>query len=222
MSYDASIASAAGVATQATSTAAKKSGKLEQADFLKMLVAQMKFQNPMEPTDPSKFMEQMSQMTMIQGISDMQTTFKGLAESMSAGQAFQASSLIGRDVLVPGETGNLLPGGSIRGQVDLQESTTALRVSITDKSGRVVKVMELGSQKAGKADFSWDGKLDDGTKAAAGAYKVKVEAMTEGSMKVQEANLSATVESVNIDSKGVALNLQDGRQFGLKDIKEIF
>lgn len=222
MSYDATIASAAGVSTQPTSTAPKKSGTLQQADFLKMLVAQMKFQNPMEPTDPSKFMEQMSQMTMVQGISDMQATFKGMAESMNAGQAFQASGLIGREVLVPGDTGNLLPGGSIRGQVDLQESTSALRVSVTDKSGRVVKVMELGSQKAGKADFTWDGKLDDGTQAAAGTYKIKVEAMSEGSMKAQDATLSGKVESVNIDSKGVALNLQDGRQFGLKDIKEIF
>lgn len=222
MNYDATIANSAGVSTQPVGATAKKKGELDQADFLKMLVAQMKFQNPMEPQDPSKFMDQMSQMSMIQGMQKMQDTFKGMTNTLVANQALQATSLIGRTVLVPSDTGNLLPGGDIRGQVDLQQSTAALQVKVSDASGNVVKVMDLGTHPDGAVDFTWNGTLDDGTKAPTGEYKFAVDAMVEDKMTAQDIHLSALVDSVNIDKQGVALNLRDGRQFGLNDVSKIF
>lgn len=227
MSYDPKIASSIGIATQNTgtstgSTAKKSPGQLDQSDFLKMLVAEMQFQNPMQPQDPSKYLEQISQMSMIQGMQDMQSTFSNMVNTMGSSQIMQASSLIGLSVMAPGNTGNLLPGKSIDGQVVLPQSTDSLQIKISDASGQVVKVMNMGSQVSGTVDFSWNGVMDNGAQAPAGAYSIKATSMVDGKPAAQDTRVAAVVDSVNLDKSGVALNLQDGRQIGMKDVSTIF
>lgn len=228
MSYDPAIGNALGVTTAQSSSASASSktaatpGQLTQEDFLKMLVAQMQYQNPLQPQDASKFMEQISQMSQIQGMQDMQKTFQSMVSSMNANQVVQASALIGRSVAAPGTSGNLLPGQPFTGQVVLPQSTESLQVKILDSTGTVVKTVNMGSQSMGTEGFTWDGIKDDGTPAAAGAYTVKAEAIIDGAPVQQETRIGAVIDSVTVDKSSVALNLQDGRQVSLNDISEIF
>lgn len=222
MSIDTKMMESIGVATK-PKIAEKKNGEFSQADFLKMLTAEMKFQNPMEPQDPSKFVDQLSQMNAIQSTQKMQATFQQMTDAMGSGQALQASGLIGKSVMAPGGSGNLLPGGSLRGQVNLQESTPSMRAIITDGAGQTVRVMNLGSHSAGAANFVWDGQKSDGAQASPGIYHVKVDAMVNGEMTSQDVRLAKLVDSVSIDAKkGVALNLHNGDRVSLKDVSEIF
>lgn len=222
MSFDSKIAETAGLIKPKANTPEKKSNQLNQDDFLKMIIAQMKYQNPLEPQDAGKYMDQMTQMSSMQGMQDMQASFKNMVDSMGSGQIMQASSLVGRSVMVPGTSGNYLPGSPLRGEIVLPKAVSSLKVEISDASGKVVKTMNLGEQKEGAADISWDGDRDDGTQAKAGFYSVKATATVEGKPVSQEVRMSAAVSSVNVGKTGVALNLQDGRQFSLNDVSEIF
>ncbi len=63
--------------------------------FLKLLVAQLKYQNPMEPVDSSQFMAQTAQFTMVEKLQAMAAQ----TDALVAGQASQrAAGLLGRQV----------------------------------------------------------------------------------------------------------------------------
>lgn len=216
-----------GIATEKTvadaAAAKKKNGLgLTQEDFFKLLTQQMKVQDPSKTQDASKILDQMSQMTSIQSMQDMTDSFSSMMEAMSAGQAMQASSLIGRSVMVPGESGNLLPGDEVKGQIVLPDSTSMLKVTVTDNIGNVVDVINMGEHDSGKANFNWDGTMLDGSQAPPGVYSFKAEAVVDGKAVTQELRMPAEVASVNVDESGVALNLLDGRQVSMKDVNEIF
>lgn len=75
-------------------------GELTQADFFTLMTKQLSMQDPSNPTDNEAMMQQMTNMSMAEGITNMSTKFDEFAASMTSNQALQASSLVGRDVLV--------------------------------------------------------------------------------------------------------------------------
>ena len=70
--------------------------------FLKLLVAQLKYQNPLEPTDSAAFMAQTAQFTVVEKLDALA---KNNAELLSTNRALSASSLIGQSVVAPGPDG---------------------------------------------------------------------------------------------------------------------
>ena len=89
------------------STASTGLGTLDKDAFLKLLVAQMKFQNPMSPTDPSQFMAQTAQFTMIEKLQNME---KSSADQTKAQQATEAATMLGEQVVASGPDGTDVTG----------------------------------------------------------------------------------------------------------------
>ena len=136
----------------------KKATADEMADrFLTLLVSQMKNQDPLKPQDPTEFLSQLAQVSSVAGISEMKNSIATLADSLYAGQALQAASVVGRNVLAPSDSARLAAGGSVEGAVDLPVSTAAGFVRVFDASGSLVREVPLGSRAAGLANFEWDG-----------------------------------------------------------------
>ena len=75
--------------------------------FLKLLVAQMKYQDPMNPTDSSEFLSQSAQFTALE---KMSTTAEQVTQLVGLQMAFGASSLVGRTVSYPMEDGTSVSG----------------------------------------------------------------------------------------------------------------
>ena len=98
-----SVSSLFGAGTTAASTANGSATDIQNR-FLSLLVAQMKNQDPLNPLDNAQVTSQMAQLSTVQGITNMNTSLQALSASLGAGQVSQAASLIGRDVLVPGNT----------------------------------------------------------------------------------------------------------------------
>src|SRR3954447_9447852 len=78
-----------------SSQAINASASLGQNDFLKLLVAQLKYQDPMKPTDSSQFMGEMAQFSTVQGVTSMGTTMEGMSH---ANDVSQAIALIGKEI----------------------------------------------------------------------------------------------------------------------------
>ena len=74
--------------------------ELSQGDFIELLVAQVKNQDPTKPMDPSQFMSQLTQSSMVNGINELQNSFDTLANKLSSDQSLQAANLVGRTVLL--------------------------------------------------------------------------------------------------------------------------
>jgi flagellar basal-body rod modification protein FlgD len=157
---------AAGTAAKA---ALSDNKTLSQADFLSLLIQQMRNQDPTQPMDSSQMVSQLAQINQVSATQNLQTSFEALAQSMQGNQLLQASSMVGRSVTVPSAVGRL-QGGSLDGAVNVADGGGHTLVQIVDNAGNVVRTIDLGTQVAGLADFHWDGTGDNGQPLPPGTY----------------------------------------------------
>lgn len=194
-----------------------------QNHFMTMLITQLKNQDPLNPMDNSEMTAQLAQINTVSGIQDLNSTLQTINSQIGVGQTMQAAALIGKGVLVPGDRvlvgqdGTTTPFG-----LDLSAPADDVQITITDGGGQVVRGFDLGSQDAGMQSFTWDGKLDDGTQAAQGAYTISVKA-TQGGESVDVTNLNyALVTGVSNGQNGPLLDLGGiADQVGLDQVHQI-
>jgi len=153
----------------------------------------------------------------------LNTSFDSFSRSMVSDQALQASNLVGRDVLVPMNMGNLTTGGSIDGVVGLDSSASDVTVLVQDASGALIREISLGTRPQGEVSFSWDGLMDSGDYAPPGLYQVTARATQDGKEIAPYLLTEARVDSVSIGNAGeeLALNLRGLGMVSFKDVAEI-
>jgi flagellar basal-body rod modification protein FlgD len=201
---------------------ATQSTTLGQDDFLKLMITQFKNQDPFKPLESGQFLAQLAQFSTVSGVQDLQKSFKDLSASLVSNQALQASSLLGRSVLVDQSNGFLPAGGTLAGAVDVPSSAAQVVVNITDQNGQLVRQLNIGAQSKGLANFSWDGKLADGTVAAAGVYNMTAQ-LLGGSATSAQVLVNARVQSVTIaaDQSGLTLSLEGLGDIAFKNVRQI-
>ncbi len=188
------------VSTAAANTVAS------QDSFLKLLVTQLKNQDPLNPMDNAQITSQLAQISTVTGVNNLNTTLQQLVANDSTSQLLSATNMIGHNVLVPGSALTLAQGQAVFG-VNLPVAADGVQVTIKDASGNVMHSMNLGKQPAGVLALGWDGTADSGAKAAAGVYTFSVTA-TQGSTAVAATTLSsALVQGVVQTASGPQLDL---------------
>ncbi|MCP5142193.1 MAG: flagellar hook assembly protein FlgD [Gammaproteobacteria bacterium] len=194
-------------AATASATTADK-GNLGQDDFLKLMTEQLKAQDPMKPGDTGEFLGQMAQFASVSGIQSLQQTMSDLATSLQSTQALQASGMVGRTVLLPGDTASLGTSGGIEGVAEVPYGASAVNFSVIDARGATVHSGIIESTGGENASFSWDGTTRDGNRAAAGSYRVEVTAATGQGQVAVPTQIAGRVESVLLGSAdGLTLNV---------------
>lgn len=159
-----------------SSSSSSSSGQLQQqtlnqSDFLKLMVTQMTNQDPTKPMDSTQMVAQMAQFSQVAATQELQSSFDSLASNLTGDQFVRAAALVGTEVLVPSTAGKL-EDSSMTGAVNVGTSGTYVNVQIKDTAGNVVRTIDLGQPDAGLAQFSWDGKSDDGTQLPDGVYQM--------------------------------------------------
>jgi flagellar basal-body rod modification protein FlgD len=206
----------------ASATNSSKTSTQETQDrFLSLLVAQLKNQDPLNPLDNAQVTSQLAQLSTVQGIDNMNSSLQALATNMGSGQMAQAASLIGRGVLVPGDTVSPAQLQDVIG-VDLSSPADKVTVSIHDAAGGLVRKLDMGSRDAGVNVLAWDGLTDKGEAAAAGDYSFTIDAVQGGQAVVNTALNMGMVNSVSQDSQGVQLNLAGNKSVGYAEVRQIF
>ena len=208
-----------------------KEKNMGQDEFLTLMVTQMKNQDPMKPMENGEFISQMAQFSAAKGMREIKESFTSLAEALQSSQALQASSMVGRDVLIPGNQAKLTEEGVLKGSVELKTNSPELEVSILDSAGQILKKIHLGRQQAGKVDFTWDGEIDKGlnspdaprTQAAPGLYQIRAHSLIDGKPDPVDTLVVDKIESVSLGKglKSVTLNLGINGSSTLSKVKEI-
>jgi flagellar basal-body rod modification protein FlgD len=211
-------AGAAGSASQGNGV--KKKDQLGQAEFLELMIAQLRNQDPFKAMDPSQFLGQLAQFGTVTGIQDMQAAFTSLSDAMRSSQVLDGASMVGRDVLVPSDMVTLHADGTVKGSIDVPKGLTGLTVNIRDSAGALVRRMTLPTD-SGNHEFTWDGLRDDGTRAAAGDYDIEAIGSLDGQSGSLEMLFSSRVNSVTIDSSGLVLNTNDLGARPLSDVRRV-
>ncbi len=166
---------AAGLANYgANATIGTGKSTMGQADFLRLLTTQMQTQDPFQPMDNSQMVTQMATITNSTGIAEMNQTLAGIKEQLSGTRLGDAASWIGKSMLVKSNIVAPDAAGQYAGVLELPADADNVTVQLQDGSGNVVKTLDLGAQKAGEANFYWDGKDDAGNSIGTQSFQVKV------------------------------------------------
>ncbi len=203
-------------------TASNKKDAVDPQDrFLKLLVTQMQNQDPLNPLDNAEVTSQLAQISTVTGLDKLNDTLELMVSDLDAMRSLEATSMIGKGVLIQGTSMKLEDELAVAG-VDLPQPVDELVVSIQDSSGITIRNMALGEKSEGVNTFVWDGVTDSGTAAVNGNYSFTVSAK-QGDKDISATTLSlTTVNSVSPDEKGAILDVGEFGFVGMSDIKQIF
>lgn len=192
-----------------------------QDRFMKLLVTQMKNQDPLNPLDNAQVTSQLAQLSTVTGIDKLNSTVESLMASMQGSQSLQTSNLIGHNVLVAGDQFSFDGSGGYFG-VELPADADNVNVTISDSAGNPLRTIALGPQKAGIVPLNWDGYSDAGALAASGTYQVSFTATSGGESATANALTLAQVNSVSTSASGIKLNLSNATAVSTDALKQIF
>lgn len=193
-------------AALAAAQAKKNDQTLGIEEFLTLMTAQLKNQDPMKPLEGTEFISQLATFGTVSGVKDMQTSLETLASSLRSTQTLNGSTMVGRDILASADTITHTEGNTAAGEIDVPAGTTALQVRITDSTGAVVREIQM-EPSSGVQSFTWDGLRNDGTAALTDEYDIEAVATVGGETGSLELLLAGRVSSVSIDPTGTNLTL---------------
>lgn len=180
---------------------------LGKNEFLELLVAQLNNQNPLEPQENGEFIAQLAQFSQVEGIEKLNSSMGSLLSGYQSSQALQASSLVGRKVIVPTEKAVVDTSETFKGSLVLPVTSSNVYVNVYDSAGKAVSRVNLGQQAAGNVSFMWDGKDSSGNLLPPGTYKFEAQATYADGTKGLYTLLPANVDSVALGQNGGEMKL---------------
>jgi flagellar basal-body rod modification protein FlgD len=206
----------------AAAAAAASVSALSVNDFLSLMTAQLKNQDPTQPLDPSTFVTQLAQFGTVSGIDSMQSSLSTLSSTLLSNQALSSVNLVGHSVLTQASSAQHTAGQSMAGAVQAPTGTSGIAVNITNASGTLVQQIVLGAS-SGMSSFNWDGSTLSGAQAPSGTYNVQAIADVSGISTAAPVYLSGTVSSVSLNSGsgGVTVNTPQLGAVSLASVQQV-
>jgi len=200
----------------------EKSNELGQNEFLDLMLAQLKNQDPFKPLENGEFVAQMAQFSTVSGIEEMNASLKGMTDSLQGNRLLEASNLIGRTALVTGNTATLTEDG-LTAIYRLDNSATNVNVNVYSEAGEIMYQEHIAEKGLGQHEFKWDGRTTAGGSAPDGNYTVEVTYGNDQEKTTAETLVPSTIGSVSAISGGNELMLEtvQGLRIALADIETL-
>jgi flagellar basal-body rod modification protein FlgD len=216
-------ATAQSVTDQALSKASEQDRSLDKTAFLKLLVAQMKNQDPLKPLENSEFVAQLAQFSNLEQVMGINSRLDQLSLQSQGMQNTQIAQMVGSSVTVNGSQVTLDGSGSGAAiGFELGSPSAQTTVKILDGEGNVIRNMDIGGKGTGLQKHTWDGKGDTGVVMPPGLYKVVVEATAGNGAKVNVTqNVTGTVKSIAFDKGYPELQLDNGLKIPVSDLLRV-
>jgi flagellar basal-body rod modification protein FlgD len=192
-------------------SASTNRSELGQEEFFQLMLTQLQNQDPFKPMENGEFLSQIAQFSSVKSLGDLNSSFETLSASMLSSQALQGAALIGRAVLLPSDQAVLHNGAVVTGAVELDTSTSALRIQVRDAAGQVIRDIDLGTQPAGLVRFLWGGETNAGVPADPGVYTIDAQVFDGTGMQATPVLVNSLVLSVGVDPAGNLLLNVEGR-----------
>jgi len=178
-----------------------------QDRFLKLLVTQMRNQDPLNPMDNAQVTSQLAQISTVGGIDKLNNSMAGMAAAMTAASGLQNAGLIGRNVVVAGDLARFDGTSPVPVGVELLGAADKVDIAIVDGSGTPVRRIAFGALPQGTSTFEWDGRNDAGVRMGAGDYALEVKASSGGSAVAASTLIGGRVDSISVSGTSSRLNL---------------
>lgn len=149
--------------------------KLGADTFLKLLTAQLQFQDPLQPMESTQFVTQLAQFSQVEKSVDMNKSIGTLTQYMASLNNYSAAGLIGKNVQVEGSA---FPLGETPPMLTYQLEGDAKQVliQVSNAAGDVLRTIRAGAQPAGIQSVTWNGLDEQGNRLPAGTYDFDIAA----------------------------------------------
>lgn len=159
-----------GATTAATNEDKSSLGK---DDFLKLLLLELKYQDPTSPMDSEKILSQTSQLATLESTENTNKALETLAASLTSSMQYSGISAIGKMADTGSNAIVKEKDESATFEIYFPEKVASGKVNILDSAGKVLRSIEIAETAAGTAQYKWDGKDNGGTLLKEGIYYVE-------------------------------------------------
>lgn len=196
--------------------------KMDKDAFMKLMLAQMKNQDPTNPLKSHEMAAQLAQFSSLEQMQNMNTTLTEMRNGQKPGENFQALNFIGK--AVSGDSAKITRMKGDKGHdfnFNLPDNAKEVKINVKNADGDVVRKISLKNLKQGGNNFTWNGLNDQGAATPAGDYQVVIEAIATNDRKLAvKTDFDGIITGVNYTAEGPVL--QVGNQtVKLKDVKKI-
>ncbi len=210
--------------TSAGASSAGATGKKDEYaqtkdEFLKLLLAQLKNQDPLSSPDVDKLAEQITSFGQLEQLMNLNKSMEGLSGLSGSYDKTQAIGMIGKKVDLEGS--NLEIKGEHKSSVgyEIAEAAERVNVVIKDASGQTVRTIVFNNVPAGVNTQPFDGKSEAGADLPDGQYQIAVTAFAAGGRAISAAPLKeGVVTGVVMDPVDGVWVAVDGRYYPLDKI----
>jgi flagellar basal-body rod modification protein FlgD len=212
-------------ATTAAPTTSLSSSSQDFDRFLKLLTAQMKYQDPMQPTDPTQFVAQLAQFSQVEQQTKSNALLQSILEQVSgAGSLSQNAALIGKSVQTAVSSLTLPASGNAAPVTVTVPSTSTLknlRIEVLDSNNNVARTV---SAAKGETTFTFDGMDANANRMAAGSYALRVVGEDASNVRQSAGSVSSAgkISEVRRDTSGnFVLALENGNTVSIENVARL-
>lgn len=210
----------AGVDVSQIATSTQKNDALSRDAFLKLLVAQLSNQDPLQPMQGTEFVTQLAQFSSVEQAVSQTTKLDTLSAQLRGIAANEAVSLIGKEVTVRGQTLTYDGSSPATANIGLSAAAANVKVTITGPNGEVIRTINVGAAPQGPLKISWDGRDDNGKLVQPGSsyvFSVSATAANGASIDVKK-DVTGVVTQVSFDKGYPVVTLDSGVTASIGDL----
>lgn len=203
-------------------TRAVGSDKLDKDAFMKLMMAQLKNQDPTNPLKSHEMAAQLAQFSSLEQLQNVNTTLEDMKANQKPTETYQSLNFIGKAVAGDASKITRLKGDKYHDfTFSLPESASSATIQVKDENGEVVRKVELRDLKAGANSWTWNGQNEQGQASTVGEYRFVIEAKNEFDKKMDiKTDFEGIISGVNYTPEGPVL-LIGNQSVKLKDVRQI-
>jgi flagellar basal-body rod modification protein FlgD len=206
--------------TPSKAASAQSSLNTNYDDFLKLLTAQLKNQDPTAPMDANQFTQQMVSLTGVEQAVNTNANLEKLITLNQSNQLTGAAAYIGKMVQADGSVAPLAKGQA-EFTYNLPKTSESTVITISDASGKTV-FTGSGEKTVGQYKYVWDGRDNNGNPQQSGDYTIAVKGLdSNNNIITATTSTASTVVAVTMDSGVTMLKLSNGANVSIDKVTGI-
>ncbi len=194
-------------------------------DFLKLMITQLKYQDPLNPMDGTEFAAQLAQFSSLEQLHNLNESVKNSVDAnyllIQSVNNTMTANLIGKETKISLDTIKYTGQDSITFGYNLPGDAKEGTINIYDKNNNLVKTIKLSDLSSGDHKLSWDFTDNNGEKIAKGDYRIEIQVKgLNGEDMNASVFLIGLIDGIKFSNTGTKL-LIGGVEYNISDVLEI-